>query len=335
MEETRVRIVSRRRGLQALAALPLFATGWWCDALAAAPRRLAILVPGPREEVLAQFPSQEGKALAERGWVEGKTLEVLWGFDNNDESRIPILARELVAARPDVIGTVSTVRTRALQRATRTIPIYTSVGDPVGAGFAQSLVRPGGNITGLSFATREIAQKQIEVLRAAVPKLSAMAILGATKSTAYLHEIAQPTIQAAQAAGISVQPRQVSTLHEMEIALRGLPPAGHAAVYFMGNLGDVDVGAVMQLAIRLRVPAMVAGRELVEKGGLLTYTLNHENETQRTADIVDKLLRGADPATIPFELPTKSDFVVNRRTAAAIGVKLPAELLLRADEVIG
>ena len=335
MEEMRARTVSRRRGLQALAALPLIATGWSGDAPAAAPKRLAVLVPGPREEMLAQFPSRGGKALAERGWIEGKTLEVLWGFDDNDESRIPILAQELVDARPDVIGTVSTVRTRALQRASRTIPIYTSVGDPVGAGFAKSLVRPGGNITGLSFATREIAQKQIEVLRAAVPKLSTLAILGDTKSTAYMREITEPIVLAARAAGILPQPRQVSTLHEMETALRGLPPAGHAAVYFMGNLGNMDVGAVMQLAIRLRVPAMVGGREYVEKGGLLTYTLNHENETQRTADIVDKLLRGADPATIPFELPTKSDFVVNRRTAAAIGVKLPAELLLRANEVIG
>jgi putative ABC transport system substrate-binding protein len=103
----------------------------------------------------------------------------------------------------------------------------------------------------------------------------------------------------------------------------------------MGYLGDLDVGSVMRLAIRLRVPAMVGERDWVEKGGLLAYTLHHEDEGQRIFAIADKLLRGANPATIPFELPTKSDFVVNRGTAAAIGVKLPAELLLRADEVIG
>jgi putative ABC transport system substrate-binding protein len=234
-----------------------------------------------------------------------------------------------------VIGTEGTACTRALQQATRTIPIFTGVGDPVGAGFAKSLARPGGNITGLSSGTREIAQKQIELLRVVVPKLSTLAIVGAHKSLAYLREITEPVTSAARGAGVSAELRQISSLQDIEGALRALPSAGRGAVVFMGNLGNLDERSVMQVAIRLRVPAMVGGRESVEKGGLLTYTLVHENEARRTLELVDKLLRGADPAEIPFELPTKSSFVFNRRTAEAIGVKFPADFLLRADEVIG
>lgn len=335
MNDARHRRDSRRRGLLALAALPLFAAGIPLAALAAAPKRLGILAGGRRKENLEGFASSSAKFLAALGWTEGKTLEVIWRFDDGDESRIPALARELVDVRPDVIATGSTVRTQALQQLTRTIPIVTVVGDPVGSGFAQSLARPGGNITGLSLGTREVAQKQIELLRAVLPKLSALALVGAHKSLKYLREMAEWSAAAARGAGVSAPLRQVLSLRDVEAALRELPSAGRGAAYFMGYLGDLDVVSVMQLAIRLRVPALVGESDWVKKGGLLAYTLYHEDEELRTAAILDKLLRGADPAFIPFELPTKSNFVVNRATAAAIGVNLPADLLLRADEVVG
>ena len=335
MEEARSRIVSRRRSLAALAALPFIAAGVPGAAIAAGPKRLGILADGGRAETLANFAATDAKLLAALGWVEGKTLEIAWRFGEGGESRTLALAKELVDAHSDVLGTAGTALTRALQQATRTIPIFTTVGDPVGSGFAQSLARPGGNITGLSQGNREIAQKQVELLRAVVPKLSALAIVGAHKSLAYLREITEPMVMAAQAAGISAELRQISSLPDIEAVLRALPASGRGAVFFMGNLGDLDEGSVMQLAIRLRVPAMVGEGERVEKGGLLMYRLYHEDESRRTASLVDKLLRGANPALIPFELPTKSYFVINRRTAAAIGVKFPADFLLRADEVIG
>jgi putative ABC transport system substrate-binding protein len=303
--------------------------------LAAAPKRLGILDLGNRDEVLAGFASSAAKLFAALGWVEGRTIEFIWRFCEGDMSRIPALAKELVDARPDVIDTTGTAATRALQRATRTIPIFASVGDPVGAGFAQSLARPGGNITGFSQGLREIAQKQVELLRAAVPRLSTLAIVGAHPSLAYLREIGEPVASAARGVGVSTELRQISSLKSLEAALRALPSAGKGAVLFLRDLGDLDEGSVMRLAIRLRVPALVGDRDRVEKGGLLSYTLYREDEARREVAILDKLLRGADPAVMPFELPTKSHFAVNRATAAAIGVKLPPDFLLRADEILG
>lgn len=326
---------SRRRNLAVLAVLPLLATGAPFAAQAAGPKRLGFLAGGRREEMLAHFASNDVKILAALGWIEGKTIEFIWRIDDGDNSRIPALARELVEARPDVICTGSTVRTRALQQLTRTIPIVTTVGDPVGSGFAQSLARPGGNITGLSIGVREIARKQVELLRAVAPKLETLAIVGVANSPAYFREIADPIVVAAQGAGVATSLRQVTSLKDVESALRALPSAGRGAAYFLGYLGDLDVPAVMQLAIRLRVPAMAYDTDHVGMGGLLGYTLHHEDENRNTFAIVDKLLRGADPAVTPFQLPTKSIFAINRRTAAAIGVTFPPDFLLRADEIIG
>ena len=325
---------SRRRGLGALAVLPLIVTGVPFTASAAAPKRLGVLWPGKSTGYQVTFvEAMDAKELAARGWIEGNTIEMIRRFAEDDASRVPVLAREIVDARPDVIVTAGTACTRALQQLTRTIPIFTSVGDPVGSGFAQNLARPGGNITGMSQGRREIAQKQVELLRDAVPKLSTLVFLSATKSLKYMREIAEPIVSAAQAAGISAPLRQFSSLQDLEAALRAVPPAGRGAA-FLGNLGDLDEVLVMQLAIRLRVPTLVDSRGQVERGGLLSYAFRYDDESARILAIVDKLLRGADPAVIPFELPTKSDFAINRRTAATIGVTFPADFLLRADEVI-
>jgi len=318
----------------ALAAVPLIAIGMPCAAVAAGMKRLGILAHGRREETLAYHDSTMRKIFADLGWIQGKTLEIVWRFGEGDQLRFPALARELVAARPDVILTGGTARTRALQEATRTIPIHTFVGDPVGSGFAQSLARPGGNITGLSIGIREVAQKQIELLRSTLPRLSKLAIVGEITAPTF-RENTEPIVSAASAAGLTPQLAQVSSIAEMETVLRGLPASGRGAAFLMGNLERVDEVAAVQLAIRLRVPAITGDDDLVEKGALFSYSLYHEDPARRATAIIDKLLRGADPAMIPFELPNKSRFVINRRTATAIGVKFPADFLLRADKVIG
>jgi putative tryptophan/tyrosine transport system substrate-binding protein len=323
---------SRRRSLGALALLPLFAAGVPSTAAGAVPKRVGWLWPGGHEDV-ANFAASGSKVYAAHGWIEGKTIEFIWRFTEGDPARIPALARELVGARPDVLVTGGTACTRALQQLTRTIPICTYVDDPVRLGFAKSLARPGGNITGLSMGADEIAHKQIELLRATVPKLATLAILGATMSMDSLREVADPIVVAAKAAGLATSLRAVTSLQTVETALRALQPAGHCAAYFW-NILYPNPGATLEVAIRLRVPAMVQESEFVSMGGLLCYTLRHEDDDRSSFAILDRLLRGADPATIPFELPTKSIFAINRRTAAAIGVTFPPDFLLRADEVI-
>ena len=329
LAEVRKILVSRRRIALALASLPLLA---WVPARAAGMKRLGIFAGGKRDETLRYFAASSAKPLAARGWIEGKTLEIVWRFGENDESRFAALAKDLVGAKPDVIATASTPRTRALQRVTRTIPILTVVGDPVGSGFAQSLARPGGNITGFSLGVRETAQKSVQLLRTVLPKLTTLAVVSATRIEV-MREIFEPLVAAAREAGIEAQLRQISTRDDIEAVLRSLPTSGRGAAMLGGNFRGEDEGAVYRLAVRLRVPAMVANGSAVEAGGLLAYSLYLDNEEERTAALLDKLLRGADPAVIPFELPNRSEFAINRRTAKAIGVTFPADFALQATSV--
>ena len=325
--------MNRRLALRTLASLPLLATAMPGTAITPTRRRLGFLQPGPRGRVIEEFAAVMGPRLAELGWVEGKTLDMVFRFGEADESRFAVLAKELVDARPDVIGTVGTPCTRALQQVTRTIPIVTSVGDPVAAGFAQSLSRPGGNITGISQGSSEIVPKQLELLRAAVPKLSTLVILRA--KTPAFEEITGPVMTAARAAGFIARPYPISSMADVENAFRAVPSGGRGAAYIMHVLPQPDYHAIMQIALRLRVPTVATDDELVEAGGLLHYTLVHEDEDRRTALVVDKLFRGADPAVLPFELPQRTIFVINRRTAAAIGVVFPSDFAIRATRVIG
>ena len=324
--------MSRRRSLGALAVLPLVAAGWPGVALAATPKRLGILAILSRQEVIPAYEASLRKHLADFGWIEGKTLAIEWRFAQLDESRFAPLAKELVEARVDVIVTWGTAATRAVQQATRTIPVVTGVTDPVGYGFAKSVSHPGGNITGLSYSTPEIIQKEFELLRGLLPRLSLLVFL--TRSTLEsIRERASPTVAAARVTGITVEFRQIATLGDFEAALRTVPSGGRGAVnidYNVLGIPGADAKTLAELAVRHRVPLM----EGVESGGLMSYTLSYEDLDERFAAVIDKLLRGADPAVIPFEIPTKSSFMINRSTATALGIRIPPEILLRADRVI-
>ena len=332
VEEPWYRVLSRRRIITGLAALPLLAAGPWHGANAAERKRLGVLAGGTRKETLAFHAASMAKPLAELGWIEGRTLEIVWRFAEGDESRFPALAKELVEARPDVIGTASTGRTRALQLATRTIPIVTTVGDPVGSGFAQSLARPGSNITGFSLGTTEAALKQFELLKAALPRLATVVIV--REMTPAFRDVTDSFASAARATGIAATTRAVSSLADVEDVFRAVPPGGRGAAALLRLPSDSNDRAVMQLAIRLRVPTLVPNDEMVEAGGLLSYTFVLEDQDRRTAVVFDKLFRGADPGLIPFELPQRATLAINRRTAAAIGVKFPADFAIRATRVI-
>ena len=335
MDETRIGIVCRRRSLAALAAVPFLAIGAPCHAIAAGKKRLAFLSGSKREESLAEHAADRGKVLAEFGWREGSNLEILWHFTEGDTSRVPALVKEIVATKPDVIWVAGLLRTRALQQATRTIPIFAVVADPVRDGFARSLARPGGNITGLSLGVHEGQEKMLELLRLVLPRLQAVALVVPAAMAAFLAKLpsASPLESLLREARIEWKVHGFASIEELRSILRTLPKDGRGAA-FLWPPTNADPRAVAQAAIDSRVPTIAEEQYWVEGGVLMSHQLYHGDETRRTVAILDKLLRGADPATIPFELPNRSNFAINRKTAAAIGVTLPAEVVLRADLVV-
>jgi putative tryptophan/tyrosine transport system substrate-binding protein len=322
----------RRESLARLAALGWFSLVSPRLCLAVAPKRLGVLAILSREDALEWHDKSLSKRLADRGWIEGRTLAMEWRFAALDDSRYAPLAKELVDSRVDVIATWGLTATRAAQQATRTIPIATGLIDPVGYGLAKSLSRPGGNITGLSYATPEITLKEFELFRALVPRLAHLVFL-ARHGVESIEERARPVVAVARAAGIIVEFRRVETLGEIEEALRTLPAGGRGAFNLDINVPGIsgaNTPALAQLAIRHRVAMM----EHPEEGGLMAYSLSYEDEDERFVAVIDRLLRGADPASTPFEIPTRSAFVINRKTATALGIRIPPEILLRADRVI-
>jgi putative ABC transport system substrate-binding protein len=297
-----------------------------------AKKRVGVLTEGKECEKSQDILSRNLAApLAARGFVEGRNLEFVIRCVPLDQSRIEEYARQLAAERVDVLMTWGTTKTRALQRASSTIPILAAVGDPVGSGFARSLANPGGNITGLSYGVSERAQKNLELLREVVPGLAQLIILYG-KSYGSGSEVTAPFVAAAKAAGISTQLHLVGSADDVARALRSVAtPRRSAALAF--NIFEVDGRTLAESALRHGIALMPLGEDVVEAGGLISLQLTYANEAERTAMLLEKLLRGTPPAQIPFELPTRSRLAVNKRTAAALKLPLPPSLLLRADKV--
>lgn len=310
---------------------------WLMDARAAGPppgrRRLGVLLFDD-ERSWAWLRPELRQSLAGFGWVEGSNLSIEWHYAEGDPERLAPLAAALVGSGVDAILTRGSPATRALQRATRSVPIVTGVGDPLGSGFAETLARPGGNITGVSYAVVETARKQLELLREMVPGLARLSIVrkgerqsSATEGTRVVEAIAREYALATRVVAMS---RAEDLSREMP---RMTGKGAHAA-YVFGFGMDPDPKAVAAALVRARVPAVFPQREYVEAGGLMSYRLDWDDQTRRSAAQIDKVLRGESPAQIPFEFPTHSDFVINAGTARALGLKIPPALRVRADEVI-
>jgi putative ABC transport system substrate-binding protein len=286
--------------------------------------------PAAGGELLAAFVAR----LRELGHVEGRNIaiEVRWAEGHNE--RYGAIAAELVRLKVDVILTHTTPAVLAAKRATSVIPIvFATAGDPVGNGVIASLARPGGNITGLSSETTDTAGKRLELLREVVPGLRRLAILvniGNPYSALELNQIRA----AARAVGLEVAALEIRGAEEIAPAFETI--RGRADALYVINdptLISSRVG-INTLALDARLPTMHGARELVEADGLMSYGPNWPHMFRRAADHVDKILRGAKPANIPIEQPTKFDLIVNLRTARALGIEVPAMLLGRADEVI-
>ena len=285
--------------------------------------------------VLASSIEAFRQALRGLGHVEGTfVLEVRYG-DGRFE-RLPELARELVGLKMDVILATSDVVIAAIKRETQTIPIVMVFStDPMGTGFVASLARPGGNVTGLSNISSELSRKRLELLREAVPGLSRVAALWNPDVRGALLDYKE-TEGAARLLRLELQSVEVSRAEDLDRAFSAVTKQRAQALVLPGAnpVGFINRGKIATFAQRNRLPSMYPTREYVEAGGLMSYGPSLPDLFRRAATYVDKILKGAKPADLPVEQPTKFELVINLKTAKALGLTIPPSLLQRADQVI-
>ena len=272
------------------------------------------------------------QGLNELGYIEGKNIVVEWR--SAETGRVPGLAAELVRLKVDVIVTAGPLSTRPAEGATKTIPIVMAQDDdPVGNGFVASLARPGGNITGLASLSPELSGKQLELLKEIVPKLSRMAVLGTSTRPGNAQSLRETEL-AAGAFGVKLQYLDVLGPKDIDTAFREAGMARADAVLMLVATGVPHRKQVVELAVKSRLPVISGRPELVEAGGLMTYGASINDLYRRAATYVDKILKGAKPADLPIEQPTKFELVINLKTAKHIGLTIPPNVLARADRVI-
>jgi putative ABC transport system substrate-binding protein len=272
--------------------------------------------------------------LRELGWIEGRTITIEYRWAEGRDERFAEIAAEFVRLKVDIIVTSGTPQVLAAKHATSVIPIvFAGAGDPVGSGLVASLARPGGNATGLSTQSTDLAGKRLEILREVVPGLRRLAILanvGNPAATLEMNEVRA----AARTLGLEVitlEIRRGEDIAPAFEALKGRAEALYVAIDALANASRIRINTS---ALGARLPTMHGSRDYVEAGGLMSYGPNVPDLWRRAAEYVDKILHGAKPGDIPVEQRTKFDFVVNLTTAKALGLDVPPMLLARADEVI-
>jgi putative ABC transport system substrate-binding protein len=273
------------------------------------------------------------QALREPGYVEGQTIEFEWRWAERRFERLPDLASELVHLHVDVIFARSQPAIRAAQQATTTIPIVMiDVGDPVQSGFIESLARPGGNITGVTAIALELPGKQLALLKEAVPQVTRMAVLGGPTPLARHW----PDLQrVAQGMGVQLYALLVQDSDEFAHAFERATQEGAGALIVLPFiLFATNQRRLAELAVQSRLPAIFWASEFAKVGGLMAYGASPPDLARRAAVYVDKILKGAKPADLPVEQPTKFELLINLKTAQALGLTLPPTLLFQADEVI-
>jgi putative ABC transport system substrate-binding protein len=276
------------------------------------------------------------QGLRELGYIEGKNIVIEWRHHEGKLDRLPALAAELVRLKVDIIVTAGAPATRAAKEATVTIPIVMmQVGDPVASGFVASLARPGGNITGLSSLAPELSGKRLELLKETVPKLSRVAVFGTSTTPDNAQSLKEVEL-AAGAFGMKLQYLDVLDPKDIETAFRAAGKGRADAVLWLvaGGVTGAHRTEIAELAVKSRIPVIYDRRESVEAGGLMTYGVNVNDLDRRAATYVDRILKGAKPAELPVEQPTKFELIINLKAAKQIGLTIPPNVLARADKVI-
>jgi len=275
------------------------------------------------------------QGLRDLGDVEGHNLVITYRGAEGQEERLPALAAELVGLPVEVIVAVSPAATRAAQHATTSIPIVMIAGDPVGAGFVASLAHPGGNITGLSLNMMELPGKRLELLKETVPQSTRVAVVANPAFPFYKLYLHNLTV-AAHALGLSLSVVEVHSADELDPAFAALSREGADVLMVLADPALMDnlLGRVADLAATHRLPAMYHWKMYVEAGGLMSYGPSLPDTHRRVATYVDKILKGAKPADLPVEQPTRFELVINLKTAQGLGLTIPPSILLQANEVI-
>jgi len=275
------------------------------------------------------------QGLREFGYVEGKNIVIEYRYAEGKLDRLPALAAELVHLKADVIVTASSTPTRAAKEVTPRIPIVmANDSDPVGNGFVASLARPGGNITGLTNLAPEISGKRLELLKEINPKLSRVAVMGTSTNPGNAQALREVEL-AAGALGMKLQNLDVLDSKDIETAFRAASKGRADVVLLLGSPFFLSHRTqVADLAIKSRLPVIYANQRTVEAGGLMSYGVINLDLDRRAATYVDKILKGAKPADLPVEQPTKFELVINLKAAKQIGLTIPPNVLVRADRVI-
>jgi len=277
------------------------------------------------------------QGLRDLGYVEGRNVVIEYRDAEGKLERLPALAAELVALRVDVIVAGNTGLARAAKQATRTLPIVLVAGDPVMSGLVTSLAQPGGNVTGLaSSAAPDIVGKWMELLKQAVPGVSRVAVLWQPGVQGQQNkDMLKRAEVAGQALGVRLQFVEARGPADIDRAFSDMTRAHAGALtVLLSNMFVVERRRLVDLAAKNRLPVMYQAREFVDAGGLMAYGPNFADIFRRAATYVDKILRGAKPADLPVEQPTKFELVINLKTAKALGLTIPPSLLQRADQVI-
>jgi len=316
---------------------------FWLVAVALAPFRLVeaqqtgkvarlgmLFIGGRNQPHLESFK----QGLRERGYVEGKNIAFEYRYAEGREDRLPELAAELVQLKVDIIVATADVGAQAAQRATKTLPIVVTTGDPVEWGLADSLAKPGGNVTGLSVLLADLSGKRVEILRETFPKMTRLAALW-NPAERVAAPVFKETSLAAHALSLQLHSFEVQTPQDIEKAFVDMPRVRpNALLVILSPLVTLHSKRIVEVALKQHLPGMYPTRQFAEEGGLMAYGPLIGDLYRRAATYVDKILKGAKAADLPVEQPTKFEFVINLKTAKQIGLTIPPNVLVRADKVI-
>jgi putative tryptophan/tyrosine transport system substrate-binding protein len=276
------------------------------------------------------------KALRALGYVEGKNIFIEYRFPEEGKGdRLPVLADELVRLKVDLIVAISTTAAQAAKNATRTIPIvFTSGGDPVAVGLIDSLARPGGNLTGFSGLSSELAGKRLEILKETVPKLSRVAVLWDPRAASSSQEWKE-SLHPARELSLQLYSMEVSSADKYESAFKeAIKARSSALAVTSAAVNNSNLKQIADLALRHGLAAISPWGEFVASGGLMSYSPDETDRVRRVAYYVDRILKGAKPADLPVEQPTKFELMINLKTAKSLGLTIPSVVLMRAEKVI-
>jgi putative tryptophan/tyrosine transport system substrate-binding protein len=324
--------VNRRRILRFAIGVGVSAVAGplWAQAPGANVRRVGVLAPSThaKEEVTLKPFFDEMRRL---GWIEGQTIAYDRAYADDEQQDLPRLAAELVARKPELIYAPPQTAAMAAKQATRTIPIvFAAVLDPVSIGLVSSLARPGGNVTGVVNVVDSLAPKRVQLLREILPTAKRIGLLGNPA------DLRDQTVLApiATALGLTIVASDASNPVELDAAVAKLIGQGVDVIVTNAAIANNLRARVIELANRRHLPVVGGIAPMAEAGALFTYGASSADQFRRSAQLVDKVLKGANPGDLPVEQPTKFELVINLKTAKALGLKIPQSLLLRADEVI-